>query len=65
MNDEVKEVRGLFFKEKETKGTWKFQELENPETGEVISGALYVKKPALAKLGRPEQIEVIIRPVKK
>lgn len=46
-----------FRRERETKGTWRYQEQERPE-GEAV-GALYVKKAALGGEA-PERLRVTI-----
>lgn len=53
MNELVLEFR----RERETKGTWRYQEQERPE-GEAV-GSLYVKKAALGD-NAPERLRVTI-----
>ena len=49
-----------FVKHSETKGTWRYSEVEDPITAEVHIGSLYLRKTAAAKLGNPEQLTVTV-----
>ena len=57
-----KKVEALFNVERETKRTRRFTEDEHPEGLEVI-GTVYVQKHALAKIGNPSRIRVVIEPI--
>ena len=43
-------------KERETKNTIRFEELENEEGNPPLIGTLYVQKWALKRLGNPEKV---------
>jgi hypothetical protein len=51
-----------FVKERETKNTIRFQEVDNPEGEPPVIGTLYVQKWVLKRLGDPDRIAVAIRP---
>lgn len=48
-----------FEREKETKNTIRFQELENGDGPKVV-GTLYLQKYAVKKLGNPEKLRVTL-----
>jgi hypothetical protein len=47
-----------FVREKETKGTWRYQEVETTEGGGAV-GSLYIRKPAMGDQP-PERLRVTI-----
>ena len=51
-----------FVKERETKNTVRFQEVENPDGEPPAVGTLYIQKWVLKRLDNPERIAVAIRP---
>ena len=51
-------ITRTFSRERETKRTVRFQE-DGPEAEHVV-GALYVRKDALAQLGNPEALGVVL-----
>lgn len=57
----AKSITVEFVKERETKGTWRYQEVP-PENAEAVIGTLYVRKFALADVGVPERFTVTITP---
>ena len=46
--------------ERDTKNTQRFAEVEDPDTGAVRLGTIYVPKELLAELGNPDAIRVTI-----
>lgn len=48
-----------FTKEKETKGTWKYQEEGDSANHKV--GTLYLRKSTVEKLGNPEALQIEIK----
>lgn len=50
-------IERVFERERETENTWRFKEVK-VEGEPLMSGALYVRKDALAVLGDPEAIVV-------
>ena len=51
-----------FAKERETKNTVRFQEVESPAGDPPVVGTLYVQKWVLNRLDNPERIAVAIQP---
>jgi hypothetical protein len=62
MEDETPEIRIILVLEKETLNTRMFQEAPPPGTQEHIK-KLYVSKATLRRLGNPQGLEVVIRPL--
>lgn len=56
-------LNAVFKKDKETKGTVRFEETP-PEGSAPIVGSLYVKKHALQQMGNPDELIVTINPAK-
>lgn len=59
-------LRGVFRRTKETKGTVVYSECDSDgevvgKGGEVIIGTIYIKKDAIAKLGNPDTIKVMVK----
>lgn len=59
---EVTNISLNFIKERETKGTWRYAE-EVEDGGDAVVGTLYLKNHAVATLGHPETLTVIIENV--
>ena len=49
-------------KERETKNTIRFEEMENEEGNPPLVGTLYVQKWALKRLGDPEMLTLTLTP---
>lgn len=60
----MEEIHLIMVVEKETDNTKRFAEAAPPGTREHVK-KLYVSKATLRELGNPEDIEVVIRPLKK
>jgi hypothetical protein len=57
------QVEILLKKERETKNTVRYEEVESESGEPPVIGTLYVQKWALKRLGSPEQIRVTIEAV--
>lgn len=55
------EILLVFEKERETKGTWRFEEVTRDDE-EPIVRTLYVRKSTLNRIGNPDRLSVAIRP---
>lgn len=55
------EITAQFVIERETKMTKRYQ--EEADDGVIQIGTIYVQRSALARIGNPDAIEVIIRPL--
>lgn len=58
-----KEIRLVMEAEKETKNTLRFAEVERDDGLPAVAGTLYVQKYWLRRLGSPQRIEVVVRPL--
>lgn len=56
-----KELHVLMVESKKTANTVMFAEVEQPG-GQVVLRTLYVQKKALARIGNPQMIDVVVRP---
>lgn len=66
--EENSEIKLIFKKRRDTKRTILFDEQLGEQAWsdkDIAIGPLYIQKQALEMIGNPEQIEVIIRPVKE
>jgi hypothetical protein len=54
-------LRVLLVKQRQTSNTVRFEEVVHPDR-HLVMGTQYVQKKALAMIGNPDMIEVVIRP---
>jgi len=59
MVDNKNKVTLTLTKEKETKGTWRYQEVELDDAANAMNYA-YIQKSAVKSLGSPEKIRITI-----
>ena len=57
----VAEVAVQFVKERETKNTVRFQEVEDPKGEPPAIGTLYLQKWVLHRLGDPQKVTVVVQ----